>query len=611
MEKRHIKQFGKNISLLGFGAMRLPLLDPQKPAEIDYPLAEAMVDKAVASGVNYFDTAFMYHQGKSEVFLGHALAKYPRDSFYLADKIPVWMMKSPDDCHSIFDKQLSRCKVSHFDFYLVHSLTKEYYPVFKKYNVYEMLRKKKEEGLITHLGFSFHDTAELLEKILAEDEWDFAQIQLNYIDWDAGNAKKLYSILDERHLPVNIMEPVRGGALATLTDASAAILQKAGPGASTASWAIRYAASLPRVMTVLSGMSSLEQVEDNIKTMTGFTPLAESERAVLAEAAAVYNAAGAIGCTGCRYCIPCPAGLPARVALEQENIFVMTEDRAVAQDIRPIRIAIVNLMPTKMATEIQLLRLLGNTPLQIDITLLRAENHISRNVSSEYLERFYTTFAQVKDTKFDGMIITGAPVELLAFEEVDYWRELQDIMDYSAENAFSTLCICWAAQAVLYHHYGIPKHALPEKKFGVFEHTIRKQHKKIFRGFNDTFSLIHSRHTEVRGEDIAACPRLEVLAESAEAGVAIIRAKERRAIFVTGHFEYDADTLAKEYWRDKDKGLDIKVPAHYFPDDDPGKTPVVSWRAPAHLFFSNWLNYHVYQETPFEISNILPGVQPD
>ena len=311
--------------------------------------------------------------------------------------------------------------------------------------------------------------------------------------------------------------------------------------------------------------------------------------------------------------IKIPASLPARAALEQEKIFVMTEDRAVTQDIRPIQIAIVNLMPTKIATEIQLLRHLSNTPLQIDITLLKAEHHVSKNTSAEHLERFYTTFSKVKDRKFDGMIVTGAPVEMLDFTEVDYWRELQDIIDYSAENAFSTLFICWGAQAALYHRYGVPKYVLPEKKFGVFKHTLSSRTKKIFRGFDDEFYMPHSRHTEVRMDDIAKVPQLEVLAWSEEAGASVIRAKESRAIFVTGHFEYDADTLAREYFRDVDKGMDIKVPANYFPGDDPKKPPVVNWRAHAHLFYSNWLNYHVYQETPFELTAIQSkeGPLPD
>ena len=311
--------------------------------------------------------------------------------------------------------------------------------------------------------------------------------------------------------------------------------------------------------------------------------------------------------------IKIPASLPARAALEQEKIFVMTEDRAMMQDIRPIQIAIVNLMPTKIATEIQLLRQLSNTPLQIDVTLLKAERHESKNTSSDHLKRFYTTFSKVKDRKFDGMIVTGAPVEMLDFKDVDYWSELQDIIDYSAENAFSTLFICWGAQAALYHRYGVPKYTLPKKTFGLFKHTLMAKNKKIFRGFDDEFYMPHSRHTEVRREDIEKMPQLEILAWSEEAGASIIRAKESRAIFVTGHFEYDADTLAKEYYRDIERGLDINIPVNYFPNNDPAKEPVVTWRAHAHLFFSNWLNYHVYQETPFELTAIQSkeGPLPD
>ncbi len=305
--------------------------------------------------------------------------------------------------------------------------------------------------------------------------------------------------------------------------------------------------------------------------------------------------------------IKIPASLPARSALEEENIFVITEERAIAQDIRPIRIAIVNLMPTKIATETQLLRLLGNSPLQVDIVLLQAENHVSKNTSTEHLDRFYTTFSKVKDQKFDGMIITGAPVEQLPFEEVDYWRELQTIMDYSAANVFSTLYICWGAQAGLYHRYGVPKHDLPEKKFGVFPHTLTNSTEKLFRGFDDVFSVPHSRHTEVRREDIEKAPGLEILAESEESGVCVVMARETREIFVTGHLEYDPDTLAGEYFRDRDKGLDTKVPVNYFPDDNPEFPPSVRWRAHAHLFFSNWLNYHVYQETPYELGQIQGG----
>ena len=305
--------------------------------------------------------------------------------------------------------------------------------------------------------------------------------------------------------------------------------------------------------------------------------------------------------------IKIPSDLPARAALERENIFVMTDDRAASQDIRPIRIAIVNLMPTKIATELHLLRLLGNTPLQIDIILLRAENHISRNTSREHLDKFYTTFSKVKDQKFDGMIITGAPVELLPFEKVDYWEELTAIMDYSAKNVFSTMYICWGAQAGLYHRYGIPKYPLPEKKFGVFDHILHQPEETLFRGFDDVFRIPHSRHTEVRQEDLEKVPALEILATSAEAGLCAAQARETGEIFVTGHFEYAADTLSLEYFRDKDKNLPIKVPANYFPGNDPTRQPQNTWRAHAHLFFSNWLNYRVYQETPYYLDAIKGG----
>ena len=299
-----------------------------------------------------------------------------------------------------------------------------------------------------------------------------------------------------------------------------------------------------------------------------------------------------------------PADLPARSALERERIFVMTEDRAVAQDIRPLKIAIVNLMPTKIATETQLLRLLGNSPMQLDITLIKAENHVSKNTAEEHLERFYTTFRAVKGRKFDGMIITGAPVEQLPFEDVDYWSELTDIMDYSLTHVFSTMHICWGAQAALYHHYGVPKHLLPQKKFGVYEHTVNRRLTKLFRGFDDVFHCPHSRHSEMRREDVEKVAELEILAESEEAGVGIVKGGRYRQFFITGHLEYDADTLGREYFRDKDKGLDISVPAHYFSQDDPARPPQVTWRAHANLFFNNWLNFFVYQETPFNLNDI-------
>ena len=296
-----------------------------------------------------------------------------------------------------------------------------------------------------------------------------------------------------------------------------------------------------------------------------------------------------------------PPDLPARSKLEEENIFVMTEDRARTQDIRPLRIAIVNLMPTKIATETQLLRLLGNSPVQVDITLVKAESHVSKNTSSDHMERFYTTYSRMKDTRFDGMIITGAPVEQLPFEDVNYWDELKAIMDYSRDHVFSTLYICWGAQAGLYHQFGIEKHLLPQKMFGVFEHAVLDRFNPIFRGFDDMFCMPHSRHTEVRRDDIAAHPDLEILAESEEAGVCVAKDRNSRQFYITGHMEYDADTLGKEYFRDVERGLAPAVPLHYFPGDEPERKPVVSWRAHANLFFSNWLNFYVYQGTSFEM----------
>lgn len=295
-----------------------------------------------------------------------------------------------------------------------------------------------------------------------------------------------------------------------------------------------------------------------------------------------------------------PPDLPARNKLEEENIFVMTEDRARRQDIRPLRIAIVNLMPTKIATETQLLRLLGNSPVQVDITLVKAESHVSKNTSADHMERFYTTYSRMKDTRFDGMIVTGAPVEQLAFEEVNYWDELRAIMDYSRDNVFSTLYICWGAQAGLYHHFGIGKHLLHRKMFGVFEHAVQDRFNPIFRGFDDVFYMPHSRHTEVRRDEIAGHPGLEILAESDEAGVCVVKDRSNRQFFITGHMEYDADTLGRESFRDVERGLAPAVPRHYFPGDEPEQRPIVSWRAHANLFFSNWLNFYVYQGTSFE-----------
>jgi homoserine O-succinyltransferase len=302
--------------------------------------------------------------------------------------------------------------------------------------------------------------------------------------------------------------------------------------------------------------------------------------------------------------IKIPADLPAREALENENIFVMPEDRAFHQDIRPLRIVILNLMPTKLTTELQLLRLLGNTPLQVDIVFLRMESHDSRNTSKDHLDRFYRTFNEIKGERFDGMIITGAPVELMSFEEADYWEELTEIMEYSYCHVFSTLYICWGAQAGLYYHYRIPKYPLPEKMFGIFPHQVFDPRFKLFRGFDDVFYAPQSRHTEIRREDILSRKELTIHSESQEAGVFIVSAKEGRQIFVTGHLEYDPLTLKAEYVRDRDKGIPIRLPRNYFPGEDTDKDPVVIWRAHAHLLFSNWLNYYVYQETPYDLMQI-------
>lgn len=301
--------------------------------------------------------------------------------------------------------------------------------------------------------------------------------------------------------------------------------------------------------------------------------------------------------------IKIPNNLPASQILSNENIFVMDANRASHQDIRPLKIAILNLMPTKISTETQLLRLLGNTPLQIEVTLLQTKTYESKNTSSEHLGSFYSYFEDVKDQRFDGLIITGAPIETLEFEDVDYWDELTQIMDWSKTNVFSTLHICWGAQAGLYYHYGIQKYLLPEKAFGVFEHHLEHSYVKLFRGFDDTFYAPHSRHTSIHRELIDAHPDLEVMASSLEAGVYIVMAQEGRQIFVTGHSEYDPETLKGEYDRDVSQGKPINVPLNYYPNDDPTQPPVVRWRGHANLLFSNWLNYYVYQETPFELSD--------
>jgi len=302
--------------------------------------------------------------------------------------------------------------------------------------------------------------------------------------------------------------------------------------------------------------------------------------------------------------IKVPNNLPAVEVLNNENIFVMDECRAFHQDIRPLRIVILNLMPKKIETEIQILRLIGNSPLQVDIVLLHPKTHVSKNTPQEYLIRFYNTFDEIKDQKFDGMIITGAPVELMDFEEVDYWEELKEIMDWSVHNVYSTFHICWGAQAGLYHHYRIPKYKLPKKMFGVFDHTVNQKNVKLLRGFDDVFQAPHSRHTEVRRADIEKVPGLEILSESEEAGVYIVVARQGRQVFVTGHSEYDPLTLKQEYERDIAKGLDIDLPKNYFPQDDPTRVPRVTWRSHANLLFSNWLNYYVYQETPYDLNKL-------
>lgn len=303
-----------------------------------------------------------------------------------------------------------------------------------------------------------------------------------------------------------------------------------------------------------------------------------------------------------------PDTLPAKETLNNENIFVMGENRAIHQDIRPLKIAILNLMPTKIATETQLLRLLGNSPLQVEITLLRTATHESKNTPGEHLLAFYQTIDDVADQRFDGLIITGAPVENLPFEAVDYWQELTAIMEWRKHHAFATFYICWGAQAGLYHHFGVPKYPLPEKMFGVFPHSINHPTLPLFRGFDDVFYAPHSRHTEVRRADIEQVPDLEILSESDEAGVYIVATRDGRQVFVTGHSEYDPLTLKGEYDRDVRQGLPIQIPRNYYPDDDPARTPQVRWRGHSNLLYVNWLNYYVYQETPFDL-NLLNGVQ--
>ncbi len=296
--------------------------------------------------------------------------------------------------------------------------------------------------------------------------------------------------------------------------------------------------------------------------------------------------------------------LPARSVLENENIFVMTEQRAIHQDIRPLKLLILNLMPTKIATETQLLRYLSNSPLQVEVELLQTSSYTSKNTPEEHLLAHYTTFGKVKDNRYDGLIITGAPVESIPFESVDYWPELCEIMDWSRSNVFSVFHICWGAQAGLYYHYGIQKYSLPRKLFGVFEHDLLDKSCPLVRGFDDTFRAPHSRHTEVRKEDVLACPELKLLATSGTAGVYLAISRDGRHIFATGHSEYDAETLSLEYMRDVSKGLNPEPPYNYFPGDNPELPPRKTWRSHGHLLYSNWLNYYVYQATPYNLDSI-------
>ena len=299
-----------------------------------------------------------------------------------------------------------------------------------------------------------------------------------------------------------------------------------------------------------------------------------------------------------------PNDLPATETLMEENIFVMTETRAMTQDIRPLDVLVVNLMPTKIDTETQLARLLGNTPLQVNMELMHMSTHKSKNTAQEHLVTFYKTFDEVKHRNFDGMIITGAPVEKMPFEEVDYWEELCEVMEWSKKHVHSTFHICWGAQAGLYYHYGIKKVPLEEKMFGVFPHTVEYKRSILFRGFDDTFMVPHSRHTTILREDVEKVEKLKILASSEEAGVYVISSKNGKRVFVMGHSEYDPLTLNKEYVRDKNAGLDIRPPKNYFPNDDDTQYPMVTWRGSANLLYSNWLNYFVYQTTPYDLKDL-------
>ena len=306
--------------------------------------------------------------------------------------------------------------------------------------------------------------------------------------------------------------------------------------------------------------------------------------------------------------IKIPDNLPAAQILEKENIFVMNADRAYSQDIRPLRLLILNLMPIKSVTETQLLRLLGNTPLQVEVDFIYTESYVPTHTSQDYLTEFYGTFAEVRHRKYDGFIITGAPVEFMDFEEVAYWEEVAEIMEWSKTHAYSSFHICWGAQAGLYYHYGIPKYILPKKIFGVYKHHLCVEHEKLFRGFDDEFYVPHSRNTEEHKEDILNVPELTILAEAEdEAGVYAIANLEQRQFFITGHAEYDPLTLKQEYDRDVKAGLEPEIPRNYYPKDDPTQKPIVRWRSVAHLLFANWLNYYVYQETPYELDTLYKG----
>lgn len=302
--------------------------------------------------------------------------------------------------------------------------------------------------------------------------------------------------------------------------------------------------------------------------------------------------------------IKIPNELPAAKVLKNENIFVMKETRASTQDVRPLRIVLLNLMPVKITTETQLARLIGNTPLQVEVELMQIKNHSSKNTPEEHMLAFYKTFDEIKEQKFDGMIITGAPLEQLEFEEVEYWNELSEIMEWSKTHVFSTFHICWGAQAGLYYHFGVKKYPLSKKLFGVFPHTADYKQSMLFRGFDDVYMVPHSRHTENRREDIEKIPALKILSSSTTAGIHAISTKHGRQFFVTGHSEYDDLTLHDEYFRDLKAGKEIEIPVNYFPDDDPTQKPIVTWRSHANLLYSNWLNYFVYQNTPYDLNDI-------